>query len=176
MTVGPPLSRREVLTGATALGLVTALPVEAAGASVHAIISASQTRPPISPFLYGGFLEHIGDLINHSLWAEVLDDRKFYWPVDSRPLPEAPKGGGGPPRGSSNRWRPLAEDATVIMDSKAPYVGRHSPVVHCAREEAHGMGQSGLALARGEYVGRVVLAADPGVSVTVTLILGVRCH
>jgi len=167
------VSRRDVLTGATALGLLRALPAGAADpAPLRATITASQTRPPISPFLYGGFLEHIGDLINHSLWSEVLDDRKFYWPVDSAAVPEVPREDGGPPRGTANKWRPLADDSTVHMDSKAAYVGRHSPVVQCAPNDLRGIAQSGLALTAGAYVGRLVVAADPGVAVSVTLIWG----
>jgi alpha-N-arabinofuranosidase len=40
-------------------------------------IDASKTGAPISPYLYGQFIEHIGDLVNRSVWAEMLDDRKF---------------------------------------------------------------------------------------------------
>ena len=25
------------------------------------------------------FIEHLGNLINHGLWSELLDDRKFYY-------------------------------------------------------------------------------------------------
>ena len=49
-------------------------------------IDAAKTAPPISPYIYGQFIEHIGDLVNRSLWAEMLDDRKFYNDIDSKPL------------------------------------------------------------------------------------------
>ncbi len=39
-------------------------------------IDASRTGAPISPYLYGQFIEHIGPLINRSVWTEMLDDRK----------------------------------------------------------------------------------------------------
>ena len=167
------VSRRSALAGAAALGAITAFPVRAAGsASLQATIDAADVRHPISPFLYGGFLEHIGDLINHSLWSEVLDDRKFYWPVDSSPVPAPPGRNGGPPRSSANKWRPIGPDSAVSMDAAAPYVGKHSPVVTVSGADALGIGQSSLALASKAYGGRIVLAADPGVSVSATLIWG----
>jgi len=49
------------------------------GEAISAIIDASRTaRKPIADFIFGGFIEHIGGLINRSLWSEVLDDRKFF--------------------------------------------------------------------------------------------------
>ena len=50
---------------------------------IAVIIDAGQTQAPISPYLYGQFIEHIGDLVNRSVWAEMLDDRKFYYAVTS---------------------------------------------------------------------------------------------
>jgi alpha-N-arabinofuranosidase len=58
------------------------------------------------------------------------------------------------------------------MDGNAPYVGRHSPVVHLAGANPRGIAQSGLSLARKAYAGRIVLAADPGADLAATLIWG----
>ncbi len=166
-------SRRGALVGGAASGLLAALPVRAADmGALQATIDAATTSAPISPFLYGGFLEHIGDLINHSLWSEVLDDRKFYWPVDSQPVPEPPGRNGRPPRSSTNKWRPTGADSTVTMDTAGPYVGKHSPVVQVSGAQPLGVGQSSLALAAKAYAGRIVVAADPGVTVSATLIWG----
>src|SRR5690242_11117125 len=46
-------------------------------------IDASKTGPPISKYIYGQFLEHIGGIVNNNIWAEMLDDRKFYYPINS---------------------------------------------------------------------------------------------
>ncbi len=166
------VSRRRAFFGATALGAFMALPVKGVSATVlGATISAGETGSPISPLMYGGFIEHIGDLINHSLWSEVLDDRKFYWPVDSQPVP-TPGGGGGPMRSEPNKWHPIGPDASVTMDTSAPYVGAHSPVVQVSGAGAVGIVQSKLALAAKAYVGRVVVAADSGVRVSMSLIWG----
>ena len=167
----PKMSRRTALLGAAALGSVSALPAQAATvATLSATIAAASTRAAISPFMYGGFIEHIGDLINHSLWSEVLDDRKFFWPVNSDPVPGP--SGGNPMRTQSNKWHPTGADSTVTMDTAAAYVGAHSPIVHVSGNGAAGIGQSKLVLARKAYSGRVVVAAEPGVTVSATLIWG----
>src|SRR5690606_12132579 len=76
------LMRRNLLLGSAALGVVACIPpVFAASGGITATINPAATRPPISPMIYGGFIEHIGNLINHSLWSETLDDRKFYYGV-----------------------------------------------------------------------------------------------
>src|SRR5690625_7304416 len=82
------LSRRDLLVGsatlATAAWISTTLAASSSSGS-RAMIQAQNTRAPISPMIYGGFIEHIGNLINHSLWSETLDDRKFYFGVLAKP-------------------------------------------------------------------------------------------
>ena len=45
-------------------------------------------------YIYGQFIEHIGDLINRRLWAEMLDDRKLYNDIISK-LPKRGRGRAG---------------------------------------------------------------------------------
>src|ERR1039457_2429345 len=45
---------------------------------VSATIDAGRTGAPISKYVYGQFIEHIAGTINSGIWAEMLDDRKFY--------------------------------------------------------------------------------------------------
>jgi alpha-L-arabinofuranosidase len=135
-------------------------------------VDASQTRAPISPYLYGQFIEHIGDLVNRSVWAELLDDRKFYYAVASEsPAPEPPQ---RPLRSRRpNRWRPIGPDAAVVMDRERPYVGEHTPLIKLAGNDPRGIQQAGLVLRKSKvYSGRVVLAGEPDVAVTVSLVWG----
>ena len=44
---------------------------------VVAAVEASKTGAPISPHVYGQFIEHAGNIIYAGLWSERLDDRKF---------------------------------------------------------------------------------------------------
>ena len=65
------------------------------------VIDAGKTGAPISPYIYGQFIEHIGDLVNRSLWAEMVDDRKFYYPITPKPPEQRPVQGR-----RANRWMP----------------------------------------------------------------------
>lgn len=172
MTKDLLISRRTALKGSMALTLASALPAAAAArAGLSAAVHAGKSGHPISQLMYGGFIEHIGNLINYSLWSEVLDDRKFYHAVDSKALPKPP-GFVSRMMPQPNKWVPIGPDSDVTMDTSAPYVGQHSPRVRLAGESPRGLAQSGLALARRRYVGRTVLAADTPTDLTVTLVWG----
>jgi alpha-N-arabinofuranosidase len=139
---------------------------------VNVTIDASKTGAPISKYIYGQFLEHIGGIVNNGLWAEMLDDRKFYFPITSHPPGEP----AGPPwmrRATLRHWTPVGGDEFVTMDTDHPYVGEHTPRVKLSRTEAHGIQQAGLTVRKGKsYTGRVTLAVTPGASVKVTLVWG----
>src|SRR5690606_15284432 len=58
------------------------LPVALFGAtSVPVKIDTAKTGAPINPFIYGQFIEHLGRCIYGGIWAEMLEDRKFYFPI-----------------------------------------------------------------------------------------------
>jgi len=140
---------------------------------VHATIDASKTGAPISKYLYGQFLEHGGNLVNEGVWAEMLGDRKFYNPVTSKPPAEPPAMPGRPPRPPQRHWTPVGGDEVVMMDTKNPYTGDHTPLIKLSPTEAHGVQQTGLAVRKGKaYTGRIVLAGSPGAVVKVTLAWG----
>jgi alpha-L-arabinofuranosidase len=45
---------------------------------VQATTVALSTRAPISKYIYGQFLEHIGGIVNSNIGAEMLDEARFY--------------------------------------------------------------------------------------------------
>jgi len=138
---------------------------------VHATIDASKTSVPISKYIYGQFLEHIGGIVNNNIWAEMLDDRKFYFPINSHP-PAEPSGPAWR-RAALRHWVPIGADEFVSMDADHPYVGEHTPLVKLSSTEPHGIQQAGLAVRKGkDYVGRVVLAGTAGTTVKVSLVWG----
>ena len=96
----------------------------APGKRISVSVDAGKTGTPISLYVYGQFIEHIGDLINRSLWAEMLDDRKFYYDIDSKPSDRKPVR-----VRVANLWRPIGPDESVAMDRKLPYVGDHTPLI-----------------------------------------------
>src|SRR5437763_8864665 len=148
--------------------------VDAHPSPIVATIDAKQVKDPISTYMYGMFIEHIGNLINHSLWSEMLDDRKFYFPIDSKQEPQA---GGAPnqirQRMQYKKWRPVGADHFIAMDATHAFVGEHSPEIKLEAATAHGIQQSGLAVRNGEsYVGRIYLAGTPGAKVKLSLVWG----
>jgi alpha-N-arabinofuranosidase len=140
----------------------------AAAEPVAAAIDATRTGPPITPLVFGGFMEPATTRV----WAEMLSDRKFFNRVTSQPDPAAVTGGFGR-RGPQRRWLPVGPDAFVVMDSTNAFVGEWSPRVRLEAASPHGVSQSGLALRAGRaYAGRVVLAGSPGARVAVSLVWG----
>jgi len=152
--------------------LLFSIPASAQAQSVAATIDTSKTEAPISKYVYGQFLEHIGGIVNNGVWAEMLDDRKFYYPITSHPTAE-PALPTGFRRVPLRHWTPVGPDEFVSMDTDRPYVGEHSPLLKLNSTEAHGIQQAGLAVRRGKsYTGRLVLAGTPDATVRVTLIWG----
>ena len=54
---------------------------------IRATVDVQFRAEPISPKMYGMFMEQlgnadVGDLVDDGLWSELLDDRKFFYPVD----------------------------------------------------------------------------------------------
>ena len=50
-------------------------------------IDATKPGEPIAPLVYGQFIEHLGRCIYGGLWAEMLEDRKFFYPVTGEAPP-----------------------------------------------------------------------------------------
>src|SRR3546814_2914272 len=75
------------------------------------LIHVDRQHEPVSPYEYGMFIEPIGSLVARTLWAEMLDDRKFYFPVvDAAHDPELPTGVEGRPAMPLRKWRPIGDE------------------------------------------------------------------
>jgi len=138
---------------------------------VNVKIDVSKTGPSISKYIYGQFLEHIGGIVNNNIWAEMLDDRKFYYAITSNPPAETQ----GPRwrRVGLRHWLPIGPGEFVVMDTTDVYVGEHTPMVKLSASELHGFQQSGLAVRKGKsYTGRIVVEGTPGAMVKVNLVWG----
>jgi alpha-N-arabinofuranosidase len=173
-----PLTCALAVLAASAWVLCTAVPMTAAPAPVHAVVDAGKTFAPLNPNLYGMFIEHAGGLVYRGMWAEMLDDRKFYNPVTTVDAAAAARGRGGRGGrggfgGAPRPWVPVGPAESITMDTQHAYVGDHSPAIALSSSERRGIRQAGLALMQGKnYTGRVVLAGDPAAQVTVSLIWG----
>jgi alpha-N-arabinofuranosidase len=122
------------------------------------VIDAEKTGEPMSKYIYGQFIEHLGRCIYQGIWAEMLEDRKFFWPVGQGESP----------------WQAIGEAALVKMDAVRPFTGAHTPRLTLNGKAPGGLVQGGLALIQGkDYVGRVVLAGDAGAApVDISLVWG----
>jgi alpha-L-arabinofuranosidase len=150
------------------LAMAGALALGAGAQTITLTVDASKTGPAISPLLYGFFTELLSNMYEGGPWAEMLGDRKFFYPVDSKPTQTPPNS-----RRFVGRWRPVGPDDFVTMDAKQVWVGKHSPVIRLDGATPHGIQQAGLGLLQGkQYSGRVLLAGEPGVTIKASLIWG----
>jgi alpha-N-arabinofuranosidase len=56
-------------------------------APIEVKVDAAKTGAPINPFIYGQFIEHLGRCIYGGIWSEMLEDRKFYFPITGNYAP-----------------------------------------------------------------------------------------
>jgi alpha-L-arabinofuranosidase len=165
--------------GAVVLGTVrpvTAAHAASPGASrpVSITLDAHHTSEPVTKYEYGMFIEPIGGLIARTLWAEMLDDRKFFYPIVAEGKdPPVPQSVEGRPGTTYRKWRPVGEDTAVTMDTHDPYVGAQSASVAVVGTTPRGFAQAGIGLAKGKtYKGHLLLSGDATAQVRVTLAWG----
>ncbi len=121
-------------------------------------IDTRKTGEPISKYIYGQFIEHLGRCIYGGIWAEMLDDRKFFDAV-----------------GGKSPWKTIGDETVVKMVKADSFVGNHTPEITLPGDEKPGgIVQGGLGLIKGKaYVGRIWLAGDPQAApVKVSLVWG----
>lgn len=158
--------------GCTLLG-ANAAEVASQSSPVAVTIDASTSAAaPISPHLYGQFLEHIGPIVNHGLWAEMIDDRKFFGPIlDAEPPP--PTDPRAVWRGRTRNWIRIGAADAVTLEKSNAYVGEHSAVLRPSGKQRVGFQQGAVALLKGKrYEGHIVVAGEPGARVEVSVIWG----
>ncbi|MCC6233238.1 MAG: alpha-N-arabinofuranosidase [Verrucomicrobiales bacterium] len=90
-------------------------------------VDAGKTGAPISPYIYGQFIEHLGRCIYGGIWAEMLEDRKFYFPITARYAPYRSLQNTAYPVVGASPWQIVGETAGVTMVKEDAFVGDHSP-------------------------------------------------
>ncbi len=139
--------------------------------SATVTVNASKTSAPISKYIYGQFIEHLGRCIYGGLWSEMLEDRKFYYPVTGeapayemfKPGPRSYDGEGHPYELLvRSPWLILGPKQGVRMVTAGAYVGEHTPEIALpGGGRPAGLAQERLALVAGrEYTGRVILSGS----------------
>ena len=141
--------------------------VAGARAGVAIQIDPQKTGAPISKYIYGQFIEHLGNCFYGGLWAEMVADRKFYYPItdDFHPwaTDEDKYWRSGPFRYlNASPWQVIGPAGTVAMETNEPYVGKHTPAIHLPGDGTFaGISETGLGVLKGKkYTGHIVLAGD----------------
>ena len=106
-----------VLSAALTAG-PAALAAEPGGVRVH--VDATTVGTPISPYIYGQFTEHLGRCIYGGLWSEMLEDRKFFYPVTGEaPAWEMFQPGKSSYEGAGVPYE-LSSSSRVLLSSRSP--------------------------------------------------------
>lgn len=93
-------------------------------------LAPGRTREPISPYIYGQFIEQMGRCVNGGgIWSELIEDRKFYYPIEKGEHLAAD----GKPFKAKSPWSVIG-DARVRQSTDMPFVGRWSPAVEVETE------------------------------------------
>lgn len=137
-------------------------PAVAADWSPAMTINTHEKGEPVSPLIYGQFIEHLGRCIYGGIWAEMLEDRKFY---DAPGTEDSP-------------WKILGEPKRV-KPAEESFVGEYTPLLRVAAqaeradENPLGLVQSGLGLEKGKrYEGYLIVNPSIAQDVQVSLIWG----
>jgi alpha-N-arabinofuranosidase len=129
-------------------------------------INLSETREAISPYIYGQFIEHLGRCINGGIWAEMLEDRKFYYPVTDTYSPWSTRTDEYWNAGefrilTASPWRRIGPAGCIRMNKSKPFTGQHAPDITLNPSLSAGISQEGLYLRSGlQYIGHIVLSGS----------------
>jgi alpha-N-arabinofuranosidase len=125
--------------------------------SVTVKLDLNDRGADINPFIYGQFIEHLGRCIYGGIWAEMLEDRKFYFPITRNYSPHVSLTDTDYPVVGASPWEIVGDASLVTMVEKDPFVGDHTP--HLKKGVA--IRQHDLGVVSGKkYVGYIWLKSD----------------
>ena len=139
-------------------------------------IEAGKVGDPISKYIYGQFIEHLGRCIYGGIWAEMLEDRKFYFPITPEYDPYRASRGVAKdallPVVGASPWQITGPADSVTMVKEDSFVGEHTPLI----QPGGGIRQLDLGLVQNkQYDGYIYLKPRQQVTnVKVSLIWGDR--
>lgn len=146
----------------------------AADRPIAVVIEGGQKSRPVSRYEYGMFIEPIGQLVARTLWSEMLDDRKFFFPfADPKAVAAATPANTARPFAQLRSWNRIGTADDVAMDEGHAYVGKQSVRINLNTSSPSGIAQSGIGLAKGRaYTGHVVVDAPAGSRISIALVTG----
>jgi alpha-L-arabinofuranosidase len=143
---------KQVMCKLLATGLLMATIASTIAAPIELKLDATKTNVPISPFIYGQFIEHLGRCIYGGIWAEMLEDRKFYFPITADYSPYRSLTNTAFPVVGASPWQIMGDTSSIVMVKEDAFVGDHSPSI----KSGAGIRQRDLGLVMGKsYQGYV---------------------
>jgi len=110
--------------------------------STNISVNTAERSEPMPVYIYGQFIEHLGRCIYGGIWAEMLEDRKFWYVPGSR----------------ESAWKLQGENSMFSMETSNPFTGNQTPVLGCRDDVKAVMYQENLGLKENlDYNGRIVL-------------------
>ncbi|MFC1553046.1 alpha-L-arabinofuranosidase C-terminal domain-containing protein [candidate division KSB1 bacterium] len=122
-------------------------------------INTDLTKEPISKYIYGQFIEHLGRCIYGGIWAEMIEDRKFYYGFSNSQTP----------------WEIIGDSLNITLNSENSFVGDQTPQIILKGDgSVSGLYQENLGIIKDMgYDGRIVLSGDAeAATVEVSLVWG----
>lgn len=139
------------------LCLMASLPIILNATTIHVDLDVSEKEHPVNPLIYGQFIEHMGRCIYGGIWAEMLEDRKFYFPITEEYAPYKSLLDTDFPVVGASPWQIIGSAQGVTMVHEDSFVGEHTPLI----VQGSGIQQLDLALKAGlAYEGYVWLKAE----------------
>ncbi|MBT5901595.1 MAG: alpha-N-arabinofuranosidase [Opitutaceae bacterium] len=149
--------------------LVTLFPLVVGAAQIEVALDRKKQGAPINPMIYGQFIEHLGRCIYGGIWAEMLEDRKFYFEVTPEYAPYTSLQDSDFPVVGASPWEIFGDAAGLTMLAKDSFVGDHTPRLSAGT----GIRQHDLSWQKGrEYEGYVWLKRAGDKLTKVSLRLG----
>ncbi len=133
---------------------ITLEKIDLAGLVPTVTIHGDRSGAPINPFIYGQFIEHLGRCIYGGIWAEMLEDRKFYFPITSEYRPYRQLTDTAFPVVGASPWEIIGSPDAVTVVKEDSFVGEHTPLIVAGG----GIRQLDLGLVQGkDYSGYIYL-------------------
>ncbi|TFH35078.1 MAG: alpha-L-arabinofuranosidase, partial [Bacteroidia bacterium] len=119
------------------------------------IIDVSSESEPMPVYIYGQFIEHLGRCIYGGIWAEMLEDRKFWYTPGTRESP----------------WRLEGDRSMLTIETSDPFTGTQAPCLKSDGNASAILVQENLGLKKDlDYVGRIILKATAGLEKAVVVL------
>ncbi|MGB8489847.1 MAG: alpha-L-arabinofuranosidase C-terminal domain-containing protein [Bacteroidales bacterium] len=111
-------------------------------------INTAKKAEQMPVYIYGQFIEHLGRCIYGGIWAEMLDDRKFWYNPGTR----------------ESAWKVTGDKDLFTIETSDPFTGTKSPVLASTKGKKAILSQENLGLKENlGYKGHIVLKATSGI-------------